>query len=329
MPSRNERCPCGSGSKYKRCCLERLDAVARELRARDELLGDVIAWLKDQHGQTLQDASSETTLIRMLRGAIGRNMSLVWALNDYRPADGGPPLLARYVDRPELGPSARAIARGLAEARLTVYQVRSLAPGVWLELEPLAGGRPARVAWRDGLDRLEVGELLVMRIVHATSMPTVWGLGVRFPADTSRRWKARLASLPADTARAALIVLGFHPDDAAEPIPEGVELHTVTWSIDDDEAVLDALECEDLWESLGEAIPRGWALAWPDEATCGSADLGGWREHPGEIEIARLIVDEREASLISGDRAALAEISTHVQTSLRGLIAAHPQARAA
>jgi len=34
-------------------------------------------------------------------------------------------------------------------------------------------------------------------------------LGVRFAAGSERRWRARLASLPADPERAALMVLGF------------------------------------------------------------------------------------------------------------------------
>jgi len=123
MPSRNEPCPCGSGSKYKRCCLVRSDAIARELRQRDALLGDVVEWLKDEHEQALDDASRETTLTRMLRGSAGRNMSLVWALNDFTPTDGGPPLMARYAARTDLDPSVRELARGLAEARLGVYRV--------------------------------------------------------------------------------------------------------------------------------------------------------------------------------------------------------------
>jgi hypothetical protein len=104
--------------KYKRCCLERLGAVERELRERDAVLGEVIEWLKDEHQQELEDASSETTLIRLLRGRTGRSMSLVWALNDYVPTDGGPPLMVRYAQRPDLDPSAREVVRGLAEARL-------------------------------------------------------------------------------------------------------------------------------------------------------------------------------------------------------------------
>jgi hypothetical protein len=294
MPSRNDQCPCGSGRKFKRCCLERLELVARELRARDELLDDVVAWLRAEHEQTIREAGGETTWIRMLGGATGRSMSRLWALNDYVPEDGGPSLMARYAERPELSPPARAIARGLAEARLDVYRVGSTVPDLWLELQPLRDGVPVRLGWQDGLERVQIGEIVVARVVHATTMPTVWGLGACFPADSERRWKARLAALPTDPAEAALIVLGFRPADAAEPVADGIELHTLTWSISDDEAVLEALEREDLWESIGEAIPSGWAFAWPEDATSGGRDLGGWQERAGEIEVARLIVGERD-----------------------------------
>jgi hypothetical protein len=64
--------------------------------------------------------------------------------------------------------------------------------------------------------------------------------------------------------------------------------------------VLEALEDEDLWESLGEAIPSGWAFAWPELTACGR-DLGGWQVHAGEIEIAQLIVRERDFALVSAD----------------------------
>ncbi|MEJ2085616.1 MAG: SEC-C metal-binding domain-containing protein [Acidobacteriota bacterium] len=32
-PGRNEPCPCGSGKKYKRCCLAKDEAMEREARA--------------------------------------------------------------------------------------------------------------------------------------------------------------------------------------------------------------------------------------------------------------------------------------------------------
>src|SRR5512140_2272781 len=147
------------------------------------------ARLRVEHKQEIEEAGSHTALIRILRGLTGRSMSMVWAINDYCPADGGPPLILRYAARPELSEGERAIARGLADARLDAYRVRSVAAGAWLELESLGDGSSVRVAWRDGLEQLDLGEALLARVVRATSLPTLWGLGARFPAGGERRWR--------------------------------------------------------------------------------------------------------------------------------------------
>jgi hypothetical protein len=329
VPSRNEPCPCGSALKYKRCCLERFDAAARELRERDAMLEDLIAWVRDEHQQTLQDAGRETTLIRLLRGRRGRNMSLVWALTDFMPADDGPPLIARYAARGDLSPSARALAWGLAQARLDVFRVRSTVGSIWLEIEPLVGGPSLRISCQDEPERPEVGDILVARVVTATAIPTLWGLCERFAADGEQRWLAQLAALPTDPAQAALTVLGFHPDDAAEPLPDGLELHAHTWSIDDDEVVLEEIEHQDAWQCIGQAIPSGWAFSRLQSEGSGARDLGGRREHDDEIEVARLIVGEHEMTLVSADRGILLEIVADVEHSLGGLIAPASDALAA
>ncbi len=162
--------------KYKRCCLARLEAVARELRDRDA--GGLIAWLRSEHEQDIEEAGRRAAMIRILRGLTGQSMSMVWAINDYRPADGGLPLIERYAARAELSEAERAIARGLGDSAK-------------------------------------------------------------------------------DPAQAALALLEFHPDDVAEPLPETVDLQAVMWSIEDEEAVLGAIEDDGSWECLGKALPDG------------------------------------------------------------------------
>jgi hypothetical protein len=134
--------------------------------------------------------------------------------------------------------------------------------------------------------------------------------------------------LPADPADAALIVLGFHPDDAAEPLPEGVQLHASVWTIDDDDPVIDALEEDDLWECIGQALPTGWAFSWPGHDTR-AVDLGGLPGDEGEIEVARLTVCAREMTLVSADRQTLTELTVLLDTTLRGLISPQSETLAA
>lgn len=303
--------------------------MAGEFRERDAFLRDLIAWLRDKQRDTLEEASSHTTLIRMLRGVTGRNMSIVWALNDYRPADGGPVLIERYAAWPELSESDRLTARGLAVARLDAYRVRSLAPGAHLETDALRDEAAVRLAWLNGFEHFQTGEILVGRVVHATSLPTLWGMCARFPAGGERRWRTRLATLPAGPARAALALLEVPPDDAAEPPPDGVQLHTLTWSIENDEAVLEELEDDDAWESLGQAIPDGWSFAWPDEAESGATDLGGWQEQPAVLEAARLIVREQHVILLCADPRMLRQVASHLEATLGKLIASGNESLAA
>lgn len=328
MPSRNDRCPCGSIIKFKRCCLPRIDAVAGELRDRDALLAKLIDWVKDEHQQTLEDAGRETTLVRVLRGRTGRSMSSAWALCDFVPADGGAPLMSRFLATTELDDAEREIARGLAAARLDAYHVCSAAAGATIELVSLTDATHVHVFADGGFELLDVGDTLVARIVHNTSIATAWGLGARFDGEHQRRWRARLAALPSNRAQAALLLLQFHPDDAAEPLPDGRHLHRMTWRIDDDHEILEALEEDDTLECIGEHIPSGWAFARLDDTGCGSSDLGGWVEDD-DIEVARLIVCERELTAISADHDVLGSLIAHVERSMGSLIAGARLRRAA
>jgi hypothetical protein len=102
-------------------------------------------------------------------------MSLIWALNDFRPDDGGPPLTARFAALPDLAPAERDIARGLAGSSLDVYRVRASTAGLGVELESLSCDERVELVGERGLGLLAVGDILVARVVRATSPTTLWG----------------------------------------------------------------------------------------------------------------------------------------------------------
>jgi len=212
---------------------------------------------------------------------------------------------------------------------LATYRVCAATAGLGFEIESLDGGAPVQILSEGEHTGLEAGDILVARVVHATSAPTLWGLAMRFEAESERRWRARLAELPANRAQAALIILGFHPDDASEPLPDGLDLLTATSSIDDEDALLDALEDDSRLECIGQTTPHGWAFAWLDHAGCGRPDLGGWREGDGEIEVARVVISEHEMTLISADNETLRTVASHLAETLSDLISERPDALAA
>ena len=94
-PGRNEPCPCGSGNKYKKCCLAKDaaaeqaeregQATARQRRER-ELEDDVAAWLQraeaeDRIEDDLDDASN--AVVDLVKGG-----KLVQILQNVLSADG-------------------------------------------------------------------------------------------------------------------------------------------------------------------------------------------------------------------------------------------------
>jgi hypothetical protein len=326
---RNEPCGCGSATKFKRCCLPRLDAVAGELRARDRVLDELIDWAREHHAETLEEASRETTLVGMLGGRAARNANVIWAVDDFSPADGGPPVMRRFAERAGLDPAGRAIAVGLADARLDVYRVSARVGDAWLEIESLTGGSRTRLPCRYGYEVLRVGDIVVGRVVSTTAIPTMWGGAKSFPPDTERRWRARLADLPTDRAAAGLVLLEFHPDDAAEPLPDGLDVVSRSWPIVDEEEFIEGVEGDDVFECIGQEMSGRWAFAWLDEADSGAENLGGWQEEDGEIEVARLVVGETEVTLISGDAETLATVAGYVEAEFGDVLRPPGEALAA
>ena len=57
--ARNAACPCGSGRKYKHCCLPDEQQLVRLARIESELGGRIAAWSARQHGDELETAFAE------------------------------------------------------------------------------------------------------------------------------------------------------------------------------------------------------------------------------------------------------------------------------
>jgi hypothetical protein len=56
-PGRNDPCPCGSGKKYKKCCLaENFVTDGREETARKRLVENLLAFYNKQHRDTIEEA---------------------------------------------------------------------------------------------------------------------------------------------------------------------------------------------------------------------------------------------------------------------------------
>lgn len=143
---RNDPCPCGSGAKYKRCCMDRdqaRDAVEREHAGATEY---AIRWLAETRREAMVDAyeSLQASLAGADRVAALDELDpstqsllqinlMEWLLAEGSLAsETGPQRISQLLlDSPELAwtPGQRSWLQRLAEHPLRLYEVVDLVPG--------------------------------------------------------------------------------------------------------------------------------------------------------------------------------------------------------
>jgi integrase len=95
--SRNARCPCGSGRKFKRCCAELADTAARTARVHAAVGKRIQAWAGEHHRDALDAAWAEITGGRedAALGEVDVQLIAAWIFND-RELPGGGTAAERY-----------------------------------------------------------------------------------------------------------------------------------------------------------------------------------------------------------------------------------------
>ncbi len=173
---RNDPCPCGSGRKYKQCCLPKDQATqvrGLSVRRDDELLwARLVAFgQRPAFSVDLQSAFS-----RFWNGDYDLEASqalerqhlepfLEWYLYDYRTTKDRQRLIDLFAaeEGPRLSPEQRSLLAEREAAHLSLYGIEAVEPGGRLEVgDLLAGGfQPVDDA---GLARLAMpGDLLLGR----------------------------------------------------------------------------------------------------------------------------------------------------------------------
>jgi hypothetical protein len=183
---RNDPCPCGSGRKYKKCCLERQqdegrrEAAARRARERrNEVLGHALVWLRRHHEDAFFAALEEFESAavddgRPLAGSDNeyyKMQALEWAL-----AEGVTEIDGREVRLRDLVLEAGIVLEAdqrlwlerATEEPLTLWKIVGVSPGEGLELQDLLdeGAETVWTAERSGSRRLRRTEVIAARLAR-------------------------------------------------------------------------------------------------------------------------------------------------------------------
>jgi hypothetical protein len=178
--SRNAPCPCGSGRKYKRCCLAAAQEIQRSERFEGEVGDRILEWAAQALTTEFAAALEQFLGAETGRSEGDRMMSdtdvelfSAWFHNDRRLADGATPA-ERYALHPELDAHERAAAERIASAHLGVHRVIDVLAEEWIVLEDLVSGERTMVASSSVSREATRWDLLIGRLIVG-ERPSLWG----------------------------------------------------------------------------------------------------------------------------------------------------------
>ena len=198
---RNEPCPCGSGKKYKNCCVKAAVQELQSARAHDEAVPRAMAWLAQYHRKAfaaaLQQEIEETVSACFDDDEEAANEALagigdeLWGqmqinFSEWLLAEGDIQIkgVSQRVSELLLGPagpllevSQRAWLEQLAQRPLRLYDITEVLPGNGLTLCDVldTAQPPINVIERGGSRSLRVGMQIGARVMALNSAHVLSG----------------------------------------------------------------------------------------------------------------------------------------------------------
>lgn len=183
---RNVPCPCGSGKKYKQCCIAKARASDLERANHREGVAKALAWINLHHKAALDDWVEQTWLAGLDdadRAGIASADARIRGIHDTNlleqlVAEGSFPdgkvqrtvfsLLCEATDL-DLDAQQRDYLKQLTERQLSLYRICATVPGQSFSLQPLAAKDGATITIEDRwvsrmLDVEDVVGLRVLRL---------------------------------------------------------------------------------------------------------------------------------------------------------------------
>ena len=182
---RNQLCSCGSGRKYKMCCLAK---ASRPLTDRAEVVYALLA-------AYAQRAASAETLSRLVMRSGGNPQSALLCL-DLLLTDCG--LTERFLRTRSgwLRDDERELAESWQHIPIGLFEAREIQRGVGLTVRPLPGGEPVFLKDRLFSTSARRLDLFCGRILHDGTQPRMFAIPARVPREQRRELSTLLTGRP-------------------------------------------------------------------------------------------------------------------------------------
>lgn len=202
---RNDPCPCGSGKKYKHCCLRnetagKSAAMGRD-RAWDTMMDKLLDFSRESRFQAelvmafelFWNKTYEIDQVSSLEPA--RVMDFLdWYAHDYRTAADGRRIVEIFLEQggETLSEHERQALRADSESLFSAFEVKEIEGGTSVHLRDLFQGEELQVHHTQPLPGLKVGQVLLARLAEWGDFHRFSWISALIPPEAADDFKAHI-----------------------------------------------------------------------------------------------------------------------------------------
>ncbi|GAB4336569.1 MAG: hypothetical protein Kow0099_09550 [Candidatus Abyssubacteria bacterium] len=202
MPSvgRNEPCPCGSGKKYKKCCMPKETAVdlqeLRRSRAEESLRGEILKFttggrFKDEMEGAFQKYHNGKVAVGLLlnQDPIENIRFLDWFIHEHRHSKENKRIIDLFAEQraKHLDEDQKKLLEEWRASRLGAFEVVSTEGGV-LELKDLFGEETCSIKDPSATEELNPGEAVVVRVTSSWGTREMAGVPIKLSPEQKQKF---------------------------------------------------------------------------------------------------------------------------------------------
>jgi hypothetical protein len=202
---RNDPCPCGSGKKYKHCCLLQETAGKSEAMGRDKAWDTMIEKLLDfsREARFRKDLAAAFDLfwngtrtieqVNELAPAQVMNF-LDWYAHDYRTTDDGQRIVEIFLGQKgaALSEQERDLLRADSEALLSAHEVTSVEVGQAIGLRDVFQDLSIELPHTPSLLGIQAGQLLLARLAVSNGYRRFSWISALIPPEIAEDFQAHI-----------------------------------------------------------------------------------------------------------------------------------------
>ncbi len=207
-PGRNDPCPCGSGKKYKYCCLRRETADRSEALSRDRAWDTMMDQLLDfsreaRFAQNLESAfdlfwNSTHSIEQVDSLAPMQIMSFLdWYVHDYRTTFDGRRIVDLFLTEraSDLSEEELELLKAASKSLLSAHEVTDVEEGRTIKLLDVFQNVEHELAHVPSLAGIKVGQLLLGRLVIAGDFRRLSWISTLVPPEVEEALKDYMAEM--------------------------------------------------------------------------------------------------------------------------------------